>query len=325
MGLREQGNARLLNMYNAGKNADKSECIRKGTDGEMIFSYSTYKDYTRHCGYFFDYMEREHPKCDTLGAARKYVPKFLKKRKVDGGEAKSLLSAWTVVFERQALCKLFGIKRGDAEYFKVTDRNMIETVRSRKEVVRHFSLINNDELIRFCRGTGLRRGVLGSIKGSSLVTREKMLAPKGATDAEAGRMREMTEIFPEAKYFIRQKDAKGDVVFTPVIGPDEELIAEKFRKTQMSSKVWPVVHSNADIDGFRAEFVKSVYEMYARRIEDIPYDRIDHLGNRVQTEVFHFKGTLAGEILDKKAMMKAMYAMGVRRIEQVAHILMRYY
>jgi hypothetical protein len=65
--------------------------------------------------------------------------------------------------------------------------------------------------------------------------------------------------------------------------------------------------------------------MYARRIEDIPYDRIDHLGNRVQTEVFHFRGTLAGEMLDKKAMMKAMYAMGVRRIEQVAHILMRYY
>ena len=61
--------------------------------------------------------------------------------------------------EAKALGKLYGISPDDENYFNPPKRKREEIKRSRGDRVRdkHFSKTNNDELIKFCRGTGLRR------------------------------------------------------------------------------------------------------------------------------------------------------------------------
>ena len=86
------------------------------------------------------------------------------------------LSAWTVQLEAKALGKLYGISPDDENYFKPPKRNREDIKRSRGDRVRdrHFSKTNNDELIKFCRGTGLRRKELQELRGKDLVSREQI-------------------------------------------------------------------------------------------------------------------------------------------------------
>jgi len=86
------------------------------------------------------------------------------------------LSAWTVQLEAKALGKLYGINPEDENYFNPPKRNREDIKRSRGDRVRdkHFSVTNNDELIKFCKGTGLRRSELGMLKGGDLVTKEEI-------------------------------------------------------------------------------------------------------------------------------------------------------
>lgn len=86
------------------------------------------------------------------------------------------LSAWTVQLEAKALGKLYGIRPDDDKYFKPPKRERAEIKRSRGDAVRdrHFSTTNNDELIKFCKGTGLRRGELSELRGGELRTKEQI-------------------------------------------------------------------------------------------------------------------------------------------------------
>lgn len=103
---------------------------------------------------------------------KKYVNEWLQVR-VDQG-----LSAWTVQLEAKAMGKLYGISPDDENYFKPPKRNREDIKRSRGDRVRdrHFSKTNNDELIKFCRGTGLRRKELQELRGKDLVSREQIEA-----------------------------------------------------------------------------------------------------------------------------------------------------
>mgnify|MGYP006922399914 CR=1 FL=1 len=50
----------------------------------------------------------------------------------------------------------------------------------------HFSKTNNDELIKFCQGTGLRRSELEALKGKDLVTRAQIEAEITRLEAAPG-------------------------------------------------------------------------------------------------------------------------------------------
>ena len=78
--------------------------------------------------------------------------------------------------EAKALGKLYRIEPDDEDYFKPPKRNREDIKRSRSDCVRdeHFSKMNNDELIKFCRGTGLRRRELGELRGKDLVRCEQI-------------------------------------------------------------------------------------------------------------------------------------------------------
>lgn len=100
------------------------------------------------------------------------------RQRVAAGQGRQGLSAWTVQLEAKAMGKLYGISPDDENYFKPPKRNREDIKRSRGDRVRdrHFSKTNNDELVKFCKGTGLRRSELAELRGKDLVPRAEIEA-----------------------------------------------------------------------------------------------------------------------------------------------------
>lgn len=320
--LHQQAYDRLTGMQAFGES--KKEAVAKGTDKDKIFSYNTYQTYWKHTKYFLKYVQEKHPECTTLKSARKYVNEWLQTR-VDEG-----LSAWTIQTEAKALGKLYGIQPDDPNYFKPPKRERENIKRSRGARVRdqHFSKENNDELIRFCKGTGLRRRELAELKGRDLITREQV-------EYEYKRLSAMGNLTPQqAKELGIVKDALmfkcdyytyvrygkgGRERVSPILGNDAAQIVARMKDTGRDEKVWQHINSNADIHGYRAEYATMIYKQYARKIEDIPYDRVNKgTGKRFQSDVYVCRKDEAGRKLDKQAMFICSKALGHNRIHVVA-------
>ena len=322
--LHQQAYERLTSMQAFGES--KREAEVNGTAKEKIFSINTYKTYWKHIKYFLAYIKEHHPECTTLKSARKYANEWLQAR-VDQG-----LSAWTIQAEAKALGKLYGISPEDKDYFTPPQRKRQDIKRSRGPRVRdrHFSKTNNDELIRFCRGTGLRRSELENLKGKDLVTREQINAeiaqlrsiPESRrTPQEEKRLAvlEDTQLF-EYEYFTHIRNGKGGRErLSPIIGKDAGQIVERMQRTQPEEKVWQFVHKSADIHSYRAEYATAIYKATARDIKDIPFDRVNRgTGRRYQSEVYTCRKDEAGKKLDKAAMRVCSKALGHNRISVVA-------
>lgn len=322
--LHQQAYDRLTGMQAFGES--KKEAVTNGTEKEKIFSFNTYKSYWKHTKYFIKYIKENHPECTTLKSAKKYVNEWLQTR-VDQG-----LSAWTVQLEAKAMGKLYGISPDDENYFKPPKRNREDIKRSRGDRVRdkHFSKTNNDELIKFCKGTGLRRAELGELRGKDLVTREEIEAEisqiesrpaEELTPADTKRLEMLqdTRLF-EGDYFTHVRNGKGGRErMSPIIGPNTEQIVERIKSTPAEEKVWQHIHQSADIHGYRAEYATIIYKAKARAIEEIPYDRVNKgSGRKYQSDVYICRKDEAGRKLDKVAMLVCSKALGHNRISVVA-------
>ena len=322
--LHQQAYDRLKGMHAFGES--KKAAVADGTEKDKIFSYNTYKSYWKHTKYFIKYIKEKHPECTTLKRARKYVNEWLQARADQG------LSAWTVQLEAKALGKLYGIQPDDENYFKPPKRNRGDIKRSRGDRVRdrHFSKTNNDELIKFCRGTGLRRSELGELRGKDLVTREQVEKEIARLEAvpEDRRtpatekwlaMLQDTRLF-QGEYFTFVRNGKGGRArLSPIIGKNTEQIVERIRNTPPEEKVWQHVHKSADIHGYRAEYATTIYKAHARAIKEIPFDRVNRgTGRRYQSEVYVCRKDEAGKKLDKAAMLVCSKALGHNRISVVA-------
>ena len=323
--LHQQAYDRLTGMQAFGES--KKEAVANGSEKEKIFSFNTYKSYWKHTKYFIKYIKENHPECTTLKSAKKYVNEWLQTR-VDQG-----LSAWTVQLEAKAMGKLYGISPDDENYFKPPKRNREDIKRSRGDRVRdkHFSKTNNDELIKFCKGTGLRRAELGELRGKDLVTREQIeaeisqlesrpAAELTPADTKRLEMLQDTRLF-EGDYFTHVRNGKGGRErMSPIIGPNTEQIVERIKSTPAEEKVWQHIHQSADIHGYRAEYATIIYKAKARAIEEIPYDRVNRgTGRKYQSEVYTCRKDEAGRKLDKAAMLVCSKALGHNRIEVVAN------
>ena len=323
--LHQQAYDRLTGMQAFGES--KKEAVANGTEKEKIFSFNTYKSYWKHTKYFIKYIKENHPECTTLKSAKKYVNEWLQAR-VDQG-----LSAWTVQLEAKAMGKLYGISPDDENYFKPPKRNREDIKRSRGDRVRdkHFSKTNNDELIKFCKGTGLRRAELGELRGKDLVSREQIeaeisqlesrpAAELTPADTKRLEMLQDTRLF-EGDYFTHVRNGKGGRErMSPIIGPNTEQIVERIKSTPAEEKVWQHIHQSADIHGYRAEYATIIYKAKARAIEEIPYDRVNRgTGRKYQSEVYTCRKDEAGRKLDKAAMLVCSKALGHNRIEVVAN------
>lgn len=331
--IKEQMYDKLTGMLHAGEGTSKKEAIADGTDREKIFSYSTYQSYWKHCKYFANYINENHPECTTLKAARKYVNEWLQSRVDNGGINGKPLSAWTITLEREALGKLYGIKPDDPNFFQAPQRHRADIVRSRGDAVRdkHFSEKNNDEFVKFCKGTGCRRNIMEKLEGRDLTTRadidreiSRLEAKTGRTEAEEKHLSVLKDAitqFPDQDYFLHhRRDKGGRERFSPIIGDHKQQIVDRMKATAPDEKVWQHVPGNADIHGYRGEYATSIYKMYARPIEEIPYDRTNKgTGKRFQSGVYTCRKDESGKKLDKEAMLKASKALGHNRLEVVAN------
>ena len=322
--LHQQAYDRLNGMQAFGES--KKEAVANGTDRGKIFSFNTYQTYWKHTKYFLKYIKEVHPECTTLKSAKKYVNEWLQLRTDQG------LSAWTIQTEAKALSKLYGIQPDDDGYFKPPKRNREDIKRSRGDRVRdrHFSEENNDELVKFCKGTGLRRSELMELRGKDLVTRAQIedeiarlnALQAGERSAAADKRLEMlqdTRLFDE-EYFTHVRNGKGGRErLSPIIGRFAGQIIGRIRETPAEEKVWQYVNTNADIHGYRAEYATAIYKAHARPIQDIPYDRVHRgTGRRYQSEVYTCRKDEAGKKLDKAAMLVCSKALGHNRISVVA-------
>ena len=330
--LKQQMYDKLTTMLHAGEGTSKKAAIADGTDRDKIFSYNTYQSYWKHCKYFANYIQENHPECTTIKAAKKYANEWLQYRVDHGGLKGQPLSAWTITLEREALGKLYGIKPDDESFFAAPKRHRKDIKRSRGDAVRdrHFSKTNNDEFIKFCKGTGCRRGIMEKLLGKDLYTREEMesemarLEDRIRTEAEEkewGILKDALTQFPDQDYFIHhRKDKGGRYRYSPIIGPNKEQIVERMRNTAPDDHVWQHVPGNADIHGYRGDYATAIYKMYARKIEEIPFDRTNKgTGKRFQSDVYTCRKDEAGKKLDKAAMLKASKALGHNRLEVVAN------
>lgn len=322
--LHQQAYDRLTAMQSFGES--KRDAKENGTDREKIFSFNTYKAYWKHTKYFIQYIKENHPDCTTLKSARKYVNEWLQARADQG------LSAWTVQLEAKAMGKLYGISPDDEKYFKPPKRNRADIKRSRGDKVRdrHFSITNNDELIKFCRGTGLRRGELSELRGGELRTKEQIEQEiskieaipepeKSKEDLRRLQVLKDTRLF-DSEYYVYVRNGKGGRErLSPIVGKNIEQIVERIRNTPEGEKVWQHVHKSADIHGYRAEYATAIYKVHARAIEEIPYDRVNRgTGRRYQSQVYTCRKDEAGKKLDKAAMLICSKALGHNRISVVA-------
>lgn len=252
-----------------------------------IYSWGTYKDYIKHANYFAKYC-KENYGCKNLDDCRSYVDEWLQYR-ID-----KKLSAYTIKLDASALAKLYGCSTKD--FIKTLARRRKDIKRSRGTKVRdsHFSEKNNSELVEFCKSTGLRRAELKVLTGDKLIC-------KGGT-----------------YYIIVNRGTKGGRYReAEVIGNIENV--KKLMNKAETNKVFGKIPSGADIHGYRAVYATAIYNKYARRIEDIPYDALSWgLASVYQSEVYHCRGDKKGIKLDKLAMKKASEALGHNRISVVA-------
>lgn len=322
--LHQQAYARLTEMQAFG--TSKKESVANGTAKDKIFSYKTYETYWKHTKYFIKYIQANHPECTTLRAAKQYMNEWLQMRTDEGK------SAWTIHLEAKALGKLFGIDPTDEQYFQPPKRERQKITRSRVDRVRdkHFSKSNNDELIKFCKGTGLRRSELLDLRGKDLISRaeiedeiSRLEKQQNEThDPNRERWLDMlrdTRMF-KSEYFTHVRCGKGGRVrMSPIIGANAEQIIERMRNMAPEEKVWQHVSENADIHGYRAEYATAIYKAHARAIEDIPYDRVNKgTGRKFQGDVYVCRKDEAGRKLDKAAMLICSKALGHNRISVVA-------
>ena len=334
--LHQQAYDKLTGMLALG--SSKHADMKVGDTSKKIYSVKTYQTYKTQVKYFIRWIRQKYPEITTLKKARKHVTEYLQELTDKTNDDGSLrYSTWSLHTAAAALNKLFEIAPDDPKRFQLPQRIRTDIRRSRirTEKDRHFSVTNNDELIRFCKGTGCRRNVLEKLTRDDLWSRQQMISrlsglqKKTALSAEEKRqmeaIRDALTIFPDQDYMLaHRRDKGGKTRFAPIVGPDRDMIIQRIQNTAPGKKVWEYVHSAADIHSYRNDYSVLLYKKYARDIDTIPYDR--RKGDtciRYQSEVYYCRLDEKGKRLDKRAMEKVTKALGHNRLSVIAGHYMR--
>ena len=321
--LHTQAYEKLESMICFGKSKRLAKLNGEDTTS-LIFSINTYKTYKQQVNQFIDYLNEHHSDVTTLDAAKKYIKEYLISRE-DKGD-----SAWTIQTAAKALGKLYGITPSSPEYYDPPKRHRKDIIRSRLDTVgdEHFSESNNQDLIKFCKATGLRRDELSHLKNDCLYTKAELVDELvgyaknnyNVNTKQAIRINLIKDakLFDE-EYFIYAVGKGGRPRFVPVLKKYENFVIERIKDTKDGVKIFEHINTHADIHSYRGEYATAIYKKYARKIEDIPYDKIrGGINQKYQSEVYCARKDEKGKRLDKKAMLLASKALGHNRIEVVA-------
>lgn len=213
-----------------------------GDATNYIFSWSTYKAYTKHARYFLTWAKSKY-KCKTLAQARQYADEWLQLR-IDEGK-----SAYTIKLELAALCKLYGDTAAD--YIKTPPRLRKNIVRSRRQAVRdaHFSEANHADFCEFARSTGLRRAELKALTG------DKVLQENG-----------------EWYVIVNKMSKAGRPRKAPIVGNVAKIVS--MMQAAGTGKVFEKIPNGADIHSYRADYATQVYLNHARPLKSLPKEEI---------------------------------------------------
>lgn len=273
---------RLNSMFQSGMGRSRNIDKKSGLDREYIYSSKTYKTYHNEGKRFAVWCMKNHPEVKHLKQCKKYVNDYLQSQ-IAGNK-----SAWTISTQKAALAKLFGV---DYNYFIATpSRERKNIKRSRNKAIRDKNISPQTEkyLSRITSATGLRRNELCKITGDAL-----------QFDPSSG------------KYYLHiTRGTKGGKTRTAeILGRTTEETKEIINlfKSAGKMKLLFKISSVYDNHHYRAVYAKTMYQKYARKIDDIP-----------KKERYIMRKDRAGEILDKRAMKIVSEAMGHNRIDVIA-------
>lgn len=299
---------------------------------KRIYSYNTLGRYRREGRYFIDYIQGNHPECKTLKDCRQYIREWIEyesTRVLDNGRTQS---AWTMCLKICAIHKIFQIKPGDPDYMPMPKRFRGDILRSRCLTPMDLSFMNENHLdiITFAQSTGCRRDILKRVKGSDYMTIDELKNEMDKYDSkeelspeERSRyilIREAITYFSDCEHFLfHSRDKGGRSRIAPILGPFEDRAVELIMNTPKDEKVFKSIPNEADVHSFRNDYSCSVYRRYARRIKDIPYDRVNKgSGVPYQSDVYILRKDQYGRKLDRAAMAKVSKALGHNRIRIAA-------
>ncbi|MCL2225087.1 MAG: hypothetical protein FWB96_09005 [Defluviitaleaceae bacterium] len=245
---------------------------QEGVASDGIYSWSTYQNYIAKCCAFAKWVRENHGS-KTPEEARAYVDAYLQHH-IDKG-----YSPYTQKHIACALAKLYGCSTKDFIPTQVRHRANITRSRKGKAI---FSESKNREFVDFCKATGLRRHEL------------KLLKPENLRFDETS-----------GKYFLSGIKGKGGRLRDcPVLS---QKVVAKIINTPAGENVWSKIPSRADIHSYRADYCKSIYQLHARPVAEIP-----------ERDRYYCRGELRGVIYDKNAMRIASQALGHNRISVIA-------
>lgn len=276
--LRKQLHDSLREKYKLGYGTDKHSQKDVHNATPFIHSNNTYKAYNRAVNGFADWCKAVG--INDLKTARESIPQYMDTLKESGK------SAYTMSTVMCGLAKAFDMRTTDIDY-KLPQRHRADIVRSRGAAERdkHFNPISNQELITFCEATGLRRREVAAIKGTSLHQRGTIC------------------------YLIVENGKGGKRREVPIIGDlKQQRAVIKMCEIAGQGKVFPKVHSCADIHHYRGNYAQNLYRMLARPIEQVP-----------RAERYYCRGDMKGMVFDKRAMLAVSECLGHNRIDVIAN------
>lgn len=265
----------------------KYQAKAEGTANDHIYSFSTLKAYMKHCNYFASWC-RDNPaitaelghKARTLDEIRPFAGQWISDR-IDAG-----LSPYTIKLEAAALTKLYGRSAEDLQLPPTPERKRQDITRSRNDAVRdkHFSVSKNAPLIAFCKNTGLRRRELAELCYKDIrydYGQMEILVRNG----KGGKQRIVPVLDQAAVLSVMPDILAGD--------PD--------------SRIFPKIHSGADIHAYRAYYAAALYNRLKR-----PLDTLEH------HQKYYCRGDKKGTVYDRQAMLIVSRALGHNRISVIA-------
>lgn len=252
----------------------------------------TVNTYCQQACHFVRYC-REHHQCTGLAQCRPHADEWLASR--------SHLSRYTLILDATVLARLYGepnthfIRPGKPRH---APRSRSREKRSRD---RFFSEERNQDFVAFCRGTGLTRSELNALTGDQLRKRG-------------------------GNAYIRMPARRGEGIRkVPVIGDVERIV--KMMRVAGKNKVFSRIFVAADIQGYRLEYARALYQMHARDYETClktPFKGDRHSsGKRYASSVYRLRGARQGEWLDRQAMQLVTDALGLRHFKSFAENYLR--
>ena len=258
-----------LRRFGQKRGADK----KSGRYRSGIYSYSTLQSYIKWCCKFAEYCKNKY-KCKTIEQCRQYVDEWLT----------FLMTYCTPSTSKLAACALAKLYQCRSTVFVHTpDRRRADIKRSRGLKVRdkHFSEANHQDLVDFCRSTGLRRHELCYLRGTDLS-------------------------FVGGRWCIHVRKGKGGKPReAQIIGDVQKIVDMMLRAGE--GKVFEKVPEIADIHGYRREYAQVFYNILARPVDTL-----------TRKQVYKCRGDKAGVIYDKRAMGRVSKSMGHERVDVIA-------